>query len=251
MWYTKLTTVPLQLSVQDYANYGIKSADDKRKFVALAQTLKKEGIKPANNETSPLPQKRTSSVARLTTFTPPEKQARRLTLGGENVTRSPIKTPPSSRRLSFIPKSGSPRKILSPAKHSPISHKSPSKVKTPPRALRAAAPSAKLVSFSPLKEKLFQAESSSDEEDNKKTMAAPILDTYGIPTSHSRATQSKSNNSFLKSQALAAGSGLSDLNQRIRVCVRKRPLSRRELAAGEKDITPVSGSRSINVNAPK
>jgi hypothetical protein len=251
MWYTKLTTLPLQLSVQDYANYGIKSADDKRKFVALAQTLKKEGIKPANNEKSPLPQKRTSSVARLTTFTPPEKQARRLTLGGENVTRSPIKTPPSSRRLSFIPKSGSPRKILSPAKHSPISHKSPSKVKTPPRALRAAAPSAKSVSFSPLKEKLFQAESSSDEEDNKKTIAAPILDTYGIPTSHSRATQSKSNNIFLKSQALAAGSGLSDLNQRIRVCVRKRPLSRRELAAGEKDITPVSGSRSINVNAPK
>ncbi|KAI9287447.1 P-loop containing nucleoside triphosphate hydrolase protein [Umbelopsis sp. AD052] len=245
----------IELSVQDYANYGIKSADDKRKFVALAQTLKKEGIRPASNEKSPLPQKRSSSVARLNAFTPPEKQARRLTLGGENLTRSPIKTPPS-RRLSFIPKSGSPRKILSPARHSPISHKSPNKVKTPPRVARTTVQiqqASKSVSFSPTKDKLFQLENSSDDEEElKKTVAAPILDTYGIPTTSSRSgNYSKINGNVNKSQASLATSGSSDLNQRIRVCVRKRPLSRREVAAGERDITPVAGARSINVNAPK
>lgn len=171
------------------------------------------------------------------------------------MTRSPIKTPPS-RRLSYIPRSGSPRKILSPAKHSPISHKSPNKVKTPPRVPRAtpqANQGPKSVSFSPLKETLLQAEISSEDEEitKTKTVAAPILDTYGIPTSHTRTSQLKTNGTSQKVQTSTAGSGLSDLNQRIRVCVRKRPLSRREVAAGEKDITPVSGSRSINVNAPK
>jgi hypothetical protein len=45
--------------------------------------------------------------------------------------------------------------------------------------------------------------------------------------------------------------GQSDLNQKIRVCVRKRPLNKKELERGEKDIAPTSGVRSINVNEPK
>ncbi|KAI7904100.1 P-loop containing nucleoside triphosphate hydrolase protein [Cokeromyces recurvatus] len=44
---------------------------------------------------------------------------------------------------------------------------------------------------------------------------------------------------------------LSDLNQKIRVCVRKRPLNRKELERNEKDIAPTVGIRSINVNEPK
>jgi hypothetical protein len=110
----------------------------------------------------------------------------------------------------------------------------------------------KSVSFSPTRDKPLQHESSSDDEEElKKTVAAPILDTYGIPTASSRSGNSKTNGNANRSQASVATSGSSDLNQRIRVCVRKRPLSRREVAAGERDITPVAGSRSINVNAPK
>ncbi|KAM3581477.1 hypothetical protein VKS41_006304 [Umbelopsis sp. WA50703] len=243
----------LESFVEDYSTYGINSADDKRKFVALAQALKKEGIKKPSNDKSPLTRKRSSSTARLSTMTPPEKQARRLTLGGDKLARSPLKTPPS-RRLSYIPpKSASPRKTFSPIKQSAIAHRSPSKVKTPPRNLTRSTAhlnqNIKSVSFSPLKEKLINNDLDTD-DDIPTTVAAPKLDTYGIPASHSRASQ-KSENPSSKSQLSAATNGLSDLNQRIRVCVRKRPLSRREIATGEKDIAPVSGARSINVNAPK
>jgi hypothetical protein len=226
----------LQLSVQDYSTYGINSADDKRKFVALAQALKKEGIKKPSNDKSPLTRKRSSSTARLSTMTPPEKQARRLTLGGDKLARSPLKTPPS-RRLSYIPpKSASPRKTFSPPRNLT-------------RSTAHLNQNIKSVSFSPLKEKLINNDLDTD-DDIPTTVAAPKLDTYGIPASHSRASQ-KSENPSSKSQLSAATNGLSDLNQRIRVCVRKRPLSRREIATGEKDIAPVSGARSINVNAPK
>jgi hypothetical protein len=49
----------------------------------------------------------------------------------------------------------------------------------------------------------------------------------------------------------ASKPGQSDLNQKIRVCVRKRPLSRKELDKGEKDIAPTAGIRSVNINEPK
>lgn len=43
----------------------------------------------------------------------------------------------------------------------------------------------------------------------------------------------------------------SDLNQKIRVCVRKRPLSKKELEKCEKDITPAASVRTVHVNEPK
>jgi hypothetical protein len=43
----------------------------------------------------------------------------------------------------------------------------------------------------------------------------------------------------------------SNLNQKIRVCVRKRPLNRKELEKGEKDISPCIGTRSLHINEPK
>lgn len=43
----------------------------------------------------------------------------------------------------------------------------------------------------------------------------------------------------------------SDLNQKIRVCVRKRPLSKKEIEKCEKDITPAASVRTVHVNEPK
>ncbi|ORZ21067.1 P-loop containing nucleoside triphosphate hydrolase protein, partial [Absidia repens] len=43
----------------------------------------------------------------------------------------------------------------------------------------------------------------------------------------------------------------SDLQQRIRVCVRKRPLSRKEVNHGESDIAQLVGTHTIQLNAPK
>lgn len=61
------------------------------------------------------------------------------------------------------------------------------------------------------------------------------LNPYGIPTNQPYKTSQKK----------------SDLNQKIRVCVRKRPLSKKEMERSEKDITPAQGHRSIHVNEPK
>ena len=43
----------------------------------------------------------------------------------------------------------------------------------------------------------------------------------------------------------------SDLNDRIRVCVRKRPMSRAEVEKGEKDVINIPGRRSVIINEPK
>ncbi|CAO3644381.1 unnamed protein product [Cunninghamella blakesleeana] len=43
----------------------------------------------------------------------------------------------------------------------------------------------------------------------------------------------------------------NELQQRIRVCVRKRPLSKKELSSGENDISQIVGPHTIQLNAPK
>lgn len=65
---------------------------------------------------------------------------------------------------------------------------------------------------------------------------------YGVPTNNVKSQS-------LKQQQTVATQ--SDLNQKIRVCVRKRPLARKEIERCEKDITPVASVRTVHVNEPK
>ncbi|KAJ1913623.1 hypothetical protein H4219_005132 [Mycoemilia scoparia] len=67
----------------------------------------------------------------------------------------------------------------------------------------------------------------------------------GISSKYSQQSRSPVNNSR------SVSSPPSDLNDRIRVCVRKRPLSKSEVERGEKDITAINGRRGIIVNEPK
>lgn len=83
-----------------------------------------------------------------------------------------------------------------------------------------------------------------------------LLDPYGVPIqnkSRYKATMPPPFSSPIVSSPLQQqpSIGQSDLNQKIRVCVRKRPLNKKELDRAEKDIAPTSGVRSINVNEPK
>lgn len=105
---------------------------------------------------------------------------------------------------------------------------------------------------------------SSDEEEKCEIRrgSGSLLDPYGVPIQNKRSAQ-RSNTfgmtSILSSSPAAVSSSpgssyapsMSDLNQKIRVCVRKRPLNKKELERGEKDISPTCGVRSINVNEPK
>ncbi|KAI7853209.1 P-loop containing nucleoside triphosphate hydrolase protein [Circinella umbellata] len=128
----------------------------------------------------------------------------------------------------------------------------------------------------------FDDYESSDEEEKCEIRrgSGPLLDPYGVPIHNKRsaATGGQRSNAFGITAATSGGSygsspasspgllsnnfgsgsgnggggpGQSDLNQKIRVCVRKRPLNKKELDRGEKDISPTAGIRSININEPK
>lgn len=120
----------------------------------------------------------------------------------------------------------------------------------------------------------FQDDYESSDEEEKceiRRGSGPLLDPYGVPISGKRAQRAGASgftmtapSSFGTSPAgssnspvtITGGSGgshalQSDLNQKIRVVVRKRPLNKKELERGEKDISPTCGIRSINVNEPK
>jgi hypothetical protein len=100
-----------------------------------------------------------------------------------------------------------------------------------------------------------------EEEEIQYTKANQLVNAYGIPVSTKRMPSlgairmTDAVTSSLKVSAPATSSSpnarSSNLNQKIRVCVRKRPLSTKEINRNEKDITQVAGDRKIQVNEPK
>jgi hypothetical protein len=106
-----------------------------------------------------------------------------------------------------------------------------------------------------------QQDSDSDSENeattkNRKYRAsAPLLDAYGVPLSPAK--QAKALASFQNASPSTTSRNEqqqlppSDLNQKIRVCVRKRPLSKKEIDKGDKDMAPATGNRSLHINEPK
>jgi hypothetical protein len=102
-----------------------------------------------------------------------------------------------------------------------------------------------------------------DEEDEiQYTKANQLVNAYGIPVSTKRKPSigairmADSITPSLKiptptTSTFSPHSRSSNLNQKIRVCVRKRPLSTKEINRHEKDITQVTGDRNIQVNEPK
>ncbi|KAJ2718571.1 hypothetical protein GGI07_005691 [Coemansia sp. Benny D115] len=110
----------------------------------------------------------------------------------------------------------------------------------------------------------------------RKTGQSGLVNAYGIPTrpttahtrrpGNDRRSLAPSSNAgpLLRPQTAqrgarpdggSGGSALDDtpsnLNDKIRVCVRKRPLNRREKEKGDRDIVNVKGCRSLSVMEPK
>ncbi|KAI9318468.1 P-loop containing nucleoside triphosphate hydrolase protein [Dichotomocladium elegans] len=76
--------------------------------------------------------------------------------------------------------------------------------------------------------------------------SAPMLNAYGVPVSPMK---SRANVGALKQATDILPP--SDLDQKIRVCVRKRPLNRKEQERNEKDIAQVTGTRTLHIHEPK
>ncbi|KAI8078403.1 P-loop containing nucleoside triphosphate hydrolase protein [Thamnidium elegans] len=96
-----------------------------------------------------------------------------------------------------------------------------------------------------------EEEDEEEETKNRKYRAsAPLLDAYGVPLSSAKQAQ-RSSNISIPTTTTFNNLPPSDLNQKIRVCVRKRPLSKKELEKADKDVAPLNGTRSLQINEPK
>jgi len=80
----------------------------------------------------------------------------------------------------------------------------------------------------------------------KKTRAIPLLDAYGVPLDKSATGGAAGTKGGMKK-----GKVTSELHQKIRVCVRKRPLNKKELGKGETDVIQLKSSRSLVLNEPR
>ncbi|KAG2177765.1 hypothetical protein INT43_003012 [Umbelopsis isabellina] len=213
-----------QISMQDYSRLGVTTMKDRRKLFQLVQGLRQElpsyenGLLASNQPASPSTYRRPSEVYQ----------------------RKPeINSPTRAHQGPITP--SPPLPLVTRSRSRTL----PGHLSRPDIQLR------QLDTYS---------EDQSDEED-----LVPIRrgsgpsNPYGMPQA-SRVRHSPRPAST--SSALAGASigvttlantkaGQSDLNQKIRVCVRKRPLSRKEVERAEKDIAPTVGIRSININEPK
>ncbi|CAG8786720.1 15870_t:CDS:2 [Cetraspora pellucida] len=100
--------------------------------------------------------------------------------------------------------------------------------------------------FTKVKSIAQQSPEEEEEEENQPNSSPnrrSNLNAYGVPSRHP-----SRNNSYSQP---AKQNVPSNLNDKIRVCVRKRPLSKKELTRNEKDIASVSGQRTVLINEPK
>ncbi|KAG2230761.1 hypothetical protein INT48_001663 [Thamnidium elegans] len=211
-------------------------------------------IIPINNK--PLTDTGASKKRTYTSKQSPERNSRRMTTSVMQRT-PPAKQSSRDRRLSYLPR----REF--------------NVYRSPLRGGGGAAPTTTTKNTtSPYKQQKPTAKPKMLDEANivetqkeikMERPSSRLLDAYGVPISASRIQQHKSTEipgsleafiSKSKAAQLSASSTTSttvqnDLHQRIRVCVRKRPLNRKEQDLQELDIVPVVGPRTIQLNAPK
>ncbi|KAI8054927.1 P-loop containing nucleoside triphosphate hydrolase protein [Gilbertella persicaria] len=258
---TQLETLA-QLSMQDYSSLGITSIPDRKKLFQLVQSLRQE-IPTLENGlvSSPTkyrlnkspPSSSNASISSSPGIFPDlsglsvANLARRSS--GQTANMPPaLPQIPTRSRSRTLPTSDNPNH-LSPYHQNSLR----------PELLKTSNSSNNLF----LNEDNSMLSDGEDSDSSQKCEirrgSGPLLDPYGVPIQnkirynsmrHQSNTASPSSNSS-PSQQFQQAIGQSDLNQKIRVCVRKRPLSKKEVERGEKDITPTAGVRSINVNEPK
>ncbi|KAI9494935.1 P-loop containing nucleoside triphosphate hydrolase protein [Zychaea mexicana] len=271
-----------ELSMQDCTKVGVRSIDDKRKFMALADDLKQQmRAKSSNTSTTSTARSPQQSRKRTSTTdkTPPEKHARRMTLAQQTLPRTSTSPKASStvrtstvapRRLSYYS-----RQPALPSNRSPIRNgRATTAANMSVTAATTVSPSRVNHSKTPPKMPKYLEDLGVEvkvEEDLPQVQkSGRLLNAYGIPVGPSKRRLSAevpgpliSYEEYIESRSpvqqhhhhhqstITSTTTSSDLHQRIRVCVRKRPLSKKETMLGDTDVAPVVGARTIQVNAPK
>ncbi|CEP11363.1 hypothetical protein [Parasitella parasitica] len=257
-----------QLSMQDYSSLGITSIPDRKKLFQLVQSLRQEIPTLENGLVS------SPSSNKYSRFNKSPQASNMPDLTNLNLTaarRGSGQQPPQQQQQ--IPTRSRSRTLPSSDHHHHNHHNRPDFVKS----------NSNNNFFN--EETTTSLSDSDDSDDSEKCEirrgSGSLLDSYGVPIQNklrynairhqSQSMASASLESTTTATTASANTasaspitsvasplqqaqqlmGQSDLNQKIRVCVRKRPLNKKELERAEKDIAPTAGVRSINVNEPK
>ncbi|KAI9344932.1 P-loop containing nucleoside triphosphate hydrolase protein [Obelidium mucronatum] len=221
------------LTMQDYGVVGVSSMEDRKRLFQLIQHLKNESDlnNPAPLQIQLLPQQRDMKPGM--SFLPKPANAAVTSVSNQklNITSSLSNVSAPTDEPNF-------------AKAASLSRNT--------AALNATRTASPIPTNS--KRDLVDSDDSEDEavkvkysfSPNRNPKAPqPLLNMYGVPQSYAN-TQQKPNNN--------AGGGatrVADLSDRIRVCVRKRPLNKKELRGNQVDVATVNDRRTLVVNEPK
>ncbi|CAO3628581.1 unnamed protein product [Mucor hiemalis] len=225
--------------MQDYSSLGITSIPDRKKLFQLVQSLRQE-IPTLENGLVAL-KTPTPTSYRMKIATPPSNSS--VNTGLPDLSHISL-----GRRGSQQPQQ--PQQIPTRSRSRTL----PSSDHFRPEFVKSASNN----NFMDDNHHLDEESDDSDSSDKCEIRrgSGPLLDPYGVPIQNRTRYNSKPVIPPPFSTTPAVPSplqliGQSDLNQKIRVCVRKRPLNKKELERAEKDIAPTCGVRSINVNEPK
>ncbi|CAO3637995.1 unnamed protein product [Mucor hiemalis] len=215
--------------MQDYGSLGINSIQDRKKLFQLVQNLRQNDYSIPSSPSPYSPRvKESATTLSFSGFKTPQQQIKKLPLIKSNMiglsSVSYVKKSPSKDLPSISTSISSPRISNNSACRSPFS----TRRQQLPVFIR--------------KQQQQQEEQENQEDDEREIVKnIGVHNAYGVPTNAAKMQLSK--------QQLVVAQ--SDLNQKIRVCVRKRPLSKKEIEKSEKDITPVATVRTVHVNEPK
>jgi hypothetical protein len=202
----------MQLTMQDYGGVGVHSMEDRKRLFQLIQTLK------SDNDTS--------------------KRIQNLTNRSLTELDSKPSTSSSTQSRQSIPSTVSVPSVPTQRQFSNEFNRTNDFNDSKPSTSNNSNFDQSFVQSNRTYQK--HSRSQNDLEDQPhfrkipKQTASPkqrSLNAYGIPEK------------ITKKQG--------DLTDRIRVCVRKRPLNRKELKRNETDITPVTGRRTLAMLEPK
>lgn len=220
--YAKYLSVGRSL---DYSSIGIVSMEDRKRLFQLIQTLKTDSYKAA------VPVHMQQRTVQPDAAQPPASSVRSSVNSRVPVTTSNNRESPRSSHSSSTSREASSAFTVPVQQQQQLHHQPQQQQQSGSRLLNAyGVPS-----------KPAQQQTSSRS-----------LNAYGIPnataSSESFAAPSQTSRSSI---ATLTQSSSTNSTERIRVCVRKRPLNQRELRKNEQDITTVVGKRTLIVNELK
>ncbi|KAG1056204.1 hypothetical protein G6F43_001891 [Rhizopus delemar] len=222
-----------KISVNDFSRIGVDNPEDKKKFLQLSQTMKNKLQSRQYTQTSEHIASRKRPVSVVKASTPERKSVRRMTIAPQTIPRIQQKPTYKDRRLSILPRRESVapdllqrKKVINPA----------------------------------TKRHKTSTEDVITEKRPKTATSNRLLDVYGVPYNQKIKTEETGINHAIPtikrtiepvSKLKTAAIPYNELHQRIRVCVRKRPLNKRETLSKEADITSIVGSHTVELHAER